>query len=254
MKRLSFIVIISLQMKRFLLNLILLCCLVLSAGCASWMHPKIQPADGLNTGLVPVYSGLKAQIAVADFDIKSTKVNNRAGAGLRQMLIDALSTSNRFSIIQRQDLSLSVPGNQSADKAQKDKPVPTGLIISVTISEFEPQSSGGRGGLGGGGSAASAMLGGLLGGMLNKAHVALEIRIIDAATSKVIASAKVQGQASDTNGGLMTGSLGSWALGPQLSVYVNTPMEKAIRICIIEAARFISQAVPAEYYKDEGRG
>lgn len=236
-------------MKRFLLNPILLFCLVLLAGCASWMHPKIQPADGLSTGLLAVYSGPKAQIAVADFDIKSTKVNNRAATGLRQMLIDALSATNRFSIIKREDLSLPAPGNQPVDEAQKDKPVPTGLIISATISEFEPQSSGGREGLGGGGSAASGMLGGLLGGVLNKAHLALEIRIIDAATSKVIASAKLQGQASDTNGGLTTGSLGSWALGAQLAVYANTPMEKAIRICIIEAARFISQAVPAEYYK-----
>ncbi len=220
-------------MKRYYLNLVLFFYLALSAGCASSAHPKIEPADNLNSGVLAAYSGAKAQILVPDFGIESTKANNQVGAGLRQMLIEALNTANRFSVSQKQD-----SGPQAAD-----------LIISATVREFEPQSSGGRGGLGGGGSAASGMLGGLLGGILNKAHIALEIRIIDASTSKVIASSKVQGQASDTNGGLMTGSLGGWALGAQLSVYSNTPMEKAIRICIIEAARFISQAVPAEYYK-----
>jgi curli biogenesis system outer membrane secretion channel CsgG len=47
----------------------------------------------------------------------------------------------------------------------------------------------------------------------------------------------------------MGGFFGSWALGVGLSGYANTPMEKAIRICIIEAVRYISQTIPANYYK-----
>ena len=42
---------------------------------------------------------------------------------------------------------------------------------------------------------------------------------------------------------------GGWALGAGLGAYANTPMEKAIRICIIEAVRYISQTIPASYYK-----
>jgi len=34
-----------------------------------------------------------------------------------------------------------------------------------------------------------------------------------------------------------------------LGAYANTPMEKAIRICIIEAVRYIAQVIPANYYK-----
>jgi len=108
---------------------------------------------------------------------------------------------------------------------------------------------GGAAGIGGGGSVASGIFGGLLGAALNKAHMALDIRIVDTSTSEILAATRVQGQASDVAGGLMTGFLGSWGLGGGLSMYANTPMEKAIRICIIEAVKYISQSIPASYYK-----
>ena len=54
---------------------------------------------------------------------------------------------------------------------------------------------------------------------------------------------------SDISGAIMTGFLGSWGLGGGLSMYKNTPMEKAIRICIIEAVKYIAQTIPPSYYK-----
>jgi curli biogenesis system outer membrane secretion channel CsgG len=79
--------------------------------------------------------------------------------------------------------------------------------------------------------------------------MALDIRIVDTSTSEVLAATRVQGQASDVAGGFMMGFMGSWGLGGGLSAYANTPMEKAIRICIIEAVRYISQTISANYYK-----
>ena len=95
----------------------------------------------------------------------------------------------------------------------------------------------------------SGVLGGLLGASLNKAHMALDIRIVDASTSEVLAATRVQGQAADISGLIGGGFLGGWALGGGLSAYTNTPMEKAIRVCIIEAVRYISQTIPANLYK-----
>ncbi|MDD2703666.1 MAG: CsgG/HfaB family protein, partial [Candidatus Omnitrophica bacterium] len=106
-----------------------------------------------------------------------------------------------------------------------------------------------KAGIGGGGGVASGILGGLLGAALNKAHMALDIRIIDTSTSEVVAATRVQGQASDVAGGFMSGFMGRWALGGGLSAYANTPMEKAIRVCIIEAVRYISQTAPMSYFK-----
>jgi curli biogenesis system outer membrane secretion channel CsgG len=77
----------------------------------------------------------------------------------------------------------------------------------------------------------------------------LEIRIVDASTSGVLAVSPVQGQTSDVSNRIMTKSSGNWALVGGLAAYANTPMEKAIRICIIETVRYISKSIPAAYYK-----
>jgi curli biogenesis system outer membrane secretion channel CsgG len=139
-----------------------------------------------------------------------------------------LSTNSRFSIVER----------KLSD-----------LIIQAEVTEFEPQTSGGKSGVGGGGGVGSGVLGGLLGNTLNKAYMVLKIRIIDTATSEVIASTKIQGQASDTRRAFMSGVSNGSELAGAVSAYASTPMEKAIRFCITEAGRYISQAIPASYYK-----
>ena len=203
------------------------------------------------------YSGAKARIAVADFDVKAAKATGEIGTGLREMLVTALINSNRFSVVERQVLGavmqeqeLAVSGAaQAGSGAQRGKIKTADIIITAAVTEFEPEATGGRAGIGGGGGIGGGILGGVLGGALNKAHMALDIRIVDTSTSEILAATRVQGQATDVAGGLGLGFLGSWALGGGLSGYANTPMEKAIRTCIVEAVNYISQSVPASYYK-----
>lgn len=229
-----------------------------SAGCATlqqMMQPTAQVDNNAGTTPMPPYSGPKARIAVADFEVKAAKASWEIGTGLREMLVTALMNSNRFSVLERQALSAVMQEQQIAGEntsgggPQKGKIKAADLIITAAVTEFEPQASGGRAGIGGGGSVGSGALGALLGGALNKAHMALDMRIVDAATSEVLYSTRVQGQASDIAGGIMAGFFGSWALGGGLSGYANTPMEKAIRVCIIAAVRYISQTIPANFYK-----
>jgi len=227
------------------------------AGCASMTQPTAQVDNNAGASPLPPYSGPKARIAVADFDVKAAKATGEIGSGLREMLVTALMNSNRFSVLERQVLKavmqeqeLATSGAaQQGSGPQRGNIKTADLIITAAVTEFEPQASGGKAGIGGGGGVASGILGGLLGAALNKAHMALDIRIIDASTSEVLAATRVQGQASDIAGGFMAGFMGSWALGGGLSVYANTPMEKAIRVCIIEAVRYISQTTPPGYYK-----
>jgi curli biogenesis system outer membrane secretion channel CsgG len=229
-------------------------------GCAS-LSALTQPTASVDTTAgaapLPPYSGPKARVAVADFEVKAAKATGEIGSGLREMLVTALVNSNRFSVVERQELSavmqeqeLAASGAaQSGTGPQRGKIKTADLIVTAAVTEFEPQASGGRAGVGGGGGVGSGVLGGLLGAALNKAHMALDIRIVDTSTSEVLAATRVQGQASDIAGGIMAGFFGSWGLGAGLSGYANTPMEKAIRICIIEAVRYISQTIPANYYK-----
>ena len=233
--------------------------LVLVAGtsCFGLFEPKAQVDNTAGTQPLPPYSGPKARIAVADFDVKAAKAGGEIGSGLREMLVTALINSNRFSVVERQVLGavmqeqeLAISGAaQAGSGAQRGQIKTADIIITAAVTEFEPQASGGGAGIGGGGGVGSGFLGGVLGGSLNKAHMALDIRIVDTSTSEVLAATRVQGQASDVAGGIGMGFFGSWALGGGLSGYANTPMEKAIRVCIIEAVRYISQSVPANYYR-----
>lgn len=176
------------------------------AGCKALQKIIPSAAQVAPTGrlTLPQYFGPKARITIADFEIKTAKVTGQFGSDLRQMLLNTLINSNRFSVVERQAAS--------AD-----------LIITACVSEFEPQASGGRGGIGGGGGVSSGILGGLLGPAPNKAYMALDIRIVDVSTSKILAATKVKSQASD--------------------------IDKAMRTCIIEAGRYISEGIPARFYK-----
>ena len=201
---------------------------------------------------LPPYSGPKARIAVAEFEDKTVRVAGEISSGLRDMLVSALANSDRFQMFGSQDLKAliqepSVPAQQG-NGDQKGKIKAVDLIISVVVTDFEPQASGGNAGVGGGGGAGSSALGSLLGATSNKAHMALDIKIINISTSEVLASTRVQGEASDLSEGF-TGFMKDWALGAGLSGYAGTPMEKAIRVCLIEAVRYICQATPKDYYK-----
>lgn len=208
------------------------------SGCA-FFRPKAGIETPAADALFGAYSGPKARVTVADFDIKATKATTETVSGIRDMLIAALLNSNRFLIVDRKAQAGS---GQSAD-----------LIITASVSEFEPQASGGRAGVGGGGGGGSGIMGGLLGTSLNKSHISLDISIIDTLTSKSIAANHVQGQASDTATAVKGGAFGS-GLSAGVSAYANTPMEKAMRICIIEAVRYICQTTPASYYKYSQNG
>lgn len=247
-------------MKRSLYLLLSVVFFVQLGGCAT-LDKLTQPAAKADNSAgatpLPPYNGPKARIAVADFDVKAAKATGEIGTGLREMLVTALVNGNRFRVVERpqlnpvmQEQELAASGAApSGNSAQRSQIKTADLLVTAAVTEFEPQSSGGAGGIGGGGGVGSGIMGGLLGASVNKAHMALDIRILDASTSQVLASTRVQGQATDIAGGFMAGFFGGWSLGAGLGAYANTPMEKAIRICIIEGVRYISQTIPAGYYK-----
>jgi curli biogenesis system outer membrane secretion channel CsgG len=213
-------------------------------GCAS-LRPSAAEQEAVKVPAALLsYSGLKAKIAVADCDVQAAKATREIGSGLRQMFITVLTDSNRF-IINEQPAVSGKPRDEKSPASDSG----ADLIIAIAVNEFEPQVSGGSSGMGGGGGVGSGVLGGLLGTNLNKAHMALDVRIITVSNSEVLASTRVQGQASDVSAGQRSGESGSWALSKGLSAYADTPMEKAVRATIIEAVRYISQAIPASYYK-----
>lgn len=205
--------------------------LVNLSGCAALKKITEAPVEAgkkIFVAAMPFYAGPKAKVVVADFEVKAVKADNEFGGALREALIDMLKESDRFIAV---DLA-----------SPDEKPE---LIINAIVTGFEPRVSGGRSGVGGGGGANSGLLGGLLGTTLNKAHIVLEIRIADAATSEVLAAQDVQGYASDSGIGAGDKRL----LSKKMSIYADAPIGKAIYACLAEAVRYITQAVPEEYYR-----
>jgi curli biogenesis system outer membrane secretion channel CsgG len=242
--------------KTVLLSLLL----AVLAGCST-MESAIQsqPTAHVESTVpqtLPPYSGPKARIAVARMNVTAAKGNSAIGDGLRDMLVTTLMETNRFTVVERQDLNailgeqeLSASGAVSqAARVKRGQIKGADLLVVGTVSEFEPHASGMGGGVGGGGWG-GIVLGGI-GAMTNKAHIGIDIRIIDAVTSEVLAAKHVVGEARDNALGALVGApVGGGALGGGLGMYANTPTEKAVRICIGEAVSFISQAIPPQYFK-----
>ena len=121
------------------------------------------------------------------------------------------------------------------------------LIINVGIVEFVPENSGGKSGLAGGGSSASSFMGGLLGEVLNKANMQLNLRIIDRVSSAVISSRDIQSQVVERSGTKIKFPQDK-VFKAGLGDYLGTPMGKVFYDCIVEASRYIVQNVPQNYY------
>lgn len=202
---------------------------LLLPGCAKFKQigrpiTKVVGTVGAVGGaILPPYASPKAKIAVLDFTNNTAKGSVEIGVSLRKALIEALSDTNRFI--------LSEPNAKAAD-----------LSIAVTLAEFDPRVSGGKAGIGGGGGTGNATFGGLLGVALNKANIAFDVQIVSVTTQEILASGHIRGQASDSTGSIKLHD-------GQLSAYNNTPMGRAIRLCLAESARYIVQGVPAKYYK-----
>lgn len=204
------------------------------------------------------YDGPKARIAVAQFKDKTGKGwwTGAIGDGMADMLATALFHTNRFIVLERQTVSdvLREQDLATAGRIKKGTEAPTGeiegaeLLVTGAVTEFEGAASGGGGGIGGFGTA-GRILGGLVGG-LKKAHMAIDVRVIDTKTSRIVAATSVEGEATDfALGGALAGAGGGGALGGALGGWSKTPTEKALRICIQEAVKFIVAKTPPVYYR-----
>jgi curli biogenesis system outer membrane secretion channel CsgG len=250
--------------------------LLATTGC---MESQVQPKASVDTGLeqeLPPYNGPKAKIAVADFEWKvggsgGTTTISGLGAspisishseagyttGLRDMLTTTLVQTKRYRVLERenlaslqQEMSLSSSGYTDKSGIKKGGIKGADILIMGAVTGWEPGTSGGGGGLGGGVLGKASALFGAIGGAFKKSSMAMDLRIVDTHTSEVLAATRVEGEAKDVNLGASLGVLtGSGGMGGGLGAFAKTPMEKAIRKCLYEAAKYIVANTPKEYMK-----
>ncbi len=219
---------------------------------------------GIEEAQQEAYNGPKARLAVARFTDKTGKGwwTGAIGDGMADMLATALFHTNRYIVLERQTLGdvLKEQDLAAAGRIKRGTEAPTGeiegaeLLITGAVTEFEGAQSGIGGGIGGIGGIGGRILGGIAGG-LKKAHMAIDVRVIDTKTSRIVAATSVEGEATDfALGGALGGASGGGALGGALGGWSKTPTEKALRICIQEAVKFIVARTPETYYRHQPPG
>lgn len=204
------------------------------------------------------YDGPQARVAVSRFENKSADSRNwyspQIGDGMADMLTTALVNSGRYIVLEREslDVVLSEQDLGGSGRIRQDTAAPIGeiegaeLLIVAAVTEFEGDAGGTQGGLGGfGGRVFGAVTGGT-----RSAHMAIDLRVVDARTSRVLAATSVEGSARDYNvGGALGGYFGGGALGGGLSTWNNTPREKALRDVINKAVDYVISVTPAQYMR-----
>ena len=211
------------------------------------------------------YDGPKARLAVGEFTDKTAKGEGESGGwfglysthfkeigdGMREMLTTALFNTNRYIVLERQQLDevLKEQDLAAAGRVKKETAAPTGeiygadLIITAAVTEFEGSAKG----VGGG----TRVLGVTVGGGLKKAHLAIDVRIIDAKTSQIVAAATATVTGSATSFGAAGGANIGGRLPVALGGWSKTPTEQAIRTCIQKAVEYIVTKTPTEYYRQK---
>jgi curli biogenesis system outer membrane secretion channel CsgG len=242
--------------------------LAATTGCGTIpTETKVTATEGqtIEEAQFEPYDGPKARMAVSRFAVKAAKAQGVIGEGVADMLATALFQTNRYIVLERQALGdvlaeqdLSVSGRVEQGAAVRmGKIQGAELLIMGSVTEFEPGS-------GGVGAGAGAMTGGAIGGMvgwlpgyaigsiiggiagsIQTSHVAIDLKIVETKTSRVVAATSVEGKATDIAGMAAFGG----SLGVGLSAYAKTPMEKAVRDCIKEAVKFVVGKTPQQYYR-----
>lgn len=142
-------------------------------------------------------TGPKKSIAVAGFDGTISFEGGDAAQGLTTMLTDALIRDGRFVVVERAAIAeVSAEHALSAGTATAATQItPANVLVRGTVTKFQPKAGGGGLSMGmlGGGS-----MGGALGLSGDHSDVELNMRLIDTATGRILASVNAKGTASSS--------------------------------------------------------
>ncbi len=195
--------------------------------------------------------GLKAMVAVGGFEVKAAGASEAIGDGLREMLITALHQSGYFVLVERAELrglkveqDLSRSGATPAGAAASPSMDIADIMVFGAVTEFEPAA--------GGSSFMSPMMGLPLavGAQIKWSQMALDVRVVDVRTARVLGAQRIPGMARSAQGTIA----GALPIGPVsvpagLSVYRNTPMEWAVRDCLRKSTYFVINSIDEDYFR-----
>jgi curli biogenesis system outer membrane secretion channel CsgG len=231
---------------RFTLNSLIQLFALGSLGFLAACAPTVSSASSEgNVGDVVAYDGPKARLVVGNLNCRVSGCGS-VGGSMADSLTTALFRSNRFVLLERDNVNAI----QSESALLQSNVVQEGadLVVSGAITAFEPNAGGNAGTIN------LPVLGGIRLGN-SEAYVAIDLRLIDVRTRRIVNIASVEGRSSSFNvGGYGGGFIGGTYLGGSLSSYSNAPMGQAIAVLLENAVREMAKLVPIDYYRVPNNG
>ena len=190
----------------------------------------VLPVD--NTSSVTSFT-VSSSMGDVDYSTSATGIPVN---GIEAMVIDSLSRTNRFRLVERTELGSVLDEQDLAASGRVAQPsgAATGNIlgaeylVQVVVTDYETNTSGKGGGVGGLLRNKVPILGGVKAGS-SMGRVGLNIRLIDAETSEFNFSKQIEAVLKETNIGFAGAGYGSDAiLGGFFSSYANTPIGQAV--------------------------
>ena len=193
-------------------------------------------------------AALKKTVSVSDFENKTNAAGAwQIGTGMADMLTDSLIQSGQFIVLERQALN-AVLAEQNLAAGNRASKAGTGaqtgnikkaqILIQGAVTEFDENKSEGGQGL--------SLYGVSVRAKSATAHVAVIIRLIDTTTSQVLASQRVEGDASSSGVGFSASVSG---VGFGQEAFKKTPMGKATQMAIDRAVQYIASQMAALPWK-----
>lgn len=227
--------------------------IALSTAALTMILAPVLPASASETATdftYPLYHGPRKTIAVADFDANGAFMarygSAERGGGLAAMLVSELRRTERFIVVERAEIDRLIGekqlalSNAATSEGPKQPLLGAQLFLRGSVTEFSEDEKGGgiNVGFGLGGFA------GILGSRTQRGTVAIDLRLIDAASGVVVASYTTRHTLKSKSLALQ-GSHGS--LSASSDSFAQTPLGKAVRQAIGEAVRRLvaeQEAVP----------
>lgn len=226
-----------------LLSLTFLLALVALTACAPSVTTKTSSGlEGDNS--YASYNGPRAKVVVADFTCPVARCPSGVSDSISELLVTAMINTNHFILYDR-----SVLAQIQQEAYLGGKPLNlqgAELLVVGSITSFEPDAGGTRGG--GGGFLGGVL--GALGGGQKRSYVAVDMRLVDAQSGAIVSAFRVEGEATDVDyGGILGFLVPSAALGGSLRQYEKTPMGKALAVMTSKAVEEIIKRTPRSYFK-----
>lgn len=205
------------------------------------------PSSGILTGPIPPVRGPKRTVAVGKFSATGAFTSKYGswdiGGGLGAMLTSALVESKRFIVVERAQVQqiLSEQQLKGSGVVSKTTGPDLGNLTGVqyfvygAVTEFGVDDVGGGFGIGG---AAGGVLGGLLSGAVShqsaSGKVAMDIRVVDATTGRVVDVQRVE-EPIESSG--IDVSVGYEGLSLGGNKFWKTPLGQASRRALTRAVQ-----------------